>query len=125
MITCIIVTSILIFSHFSILVAFFVLVRIFVIGLEASLLLVLTLRSKARLCLTHFIEFCIVFVNIVFEYLILLILYMLVLQFLDNLFLLRTALTIFQVVHIKLVLQVVNVGVLLDVGTIETLQFRL
>ena len=44
---------------------------------------------------------------------------MLVFQFLDYLLLLRTTLSILQIVHIELVLKVVNVGVLLNVCAIE------
>jgi len=49
----------------------------------------------------------------------------LILQFLDDLLLLGSTLTVLQVVHIQLILQVVNIGVLLDIGAIETLQLRL
>ena len=50
---------------------------------------------------------------------------MLVLQFLDYLFLLGASLAIFQVVHIKFVLKIVNIGVLLDISAVEALQFGL
>ena len=50
---------------------------------------------------------------------------MLVLQFLNDLLLLRPPLAVLQVVHVQLVLQVVNVRVLLNVRAVEALKLGL
>ena len=63
--------------------------------------------------------------SIVLKDLILLILEVLILQLLDDLLLFGTPLAILQVVHVQLIFQVVNVGVLLDIGAIESLQLCL
>ena len=57
----------------------------------------------------------------VFENLILKRLVMVLLQPVNDRFLLTSALHVFQVVHIELVLQVVDVSVLLDIDSVETL----
>jgi len=49
----------------------------------------------------------------------------LVLQLLDYLFLLGASLAVLQIVHIKFVLKVVNIGVLLNISAIKALQFSL
>ena len=82
----------------------------------------LPLSTEASLGLAHLIEFGIVLlVNVVLEDLILLVLGMLILQPFNYLLLLGTALTILQVIHIKLVLEIVDIGVLLHICAIETL----
>jgi len=87
---------------------------------------VLPLSTEASLGLAHLIEFGIVLlVNVVLEDLILLVLGMLILQPFNYLLLLGTALTILQVIHIKLVLEIVDIGVLLHICAIETLQLSL
>lgn len=86
----------------------------------------LPLSTEASLGLAHLIEFGIVLlVNVVLEDLILLVLGMLILQPFNYLLLLGTALTILQVIHIKLVLEIVDIGVLLHICAIETLQLSL
>jgi len=124
-ITGIIIVIIRVISNITIFIPFIILIRLFIIGFESSLSLVLTLRSEASLCLTHLVEFCILVFTIILKDLILLLLHVLILQLFDDLFLLGPALTILQVVHVQLVLQVVNIGVLLNIGAVETLQLRL
>jgi len=88
--------------------------------------MVLAFCTESSLCLTHLVELRIVmFVGIVFENFILLVLQVLVLQLFDDLFLLCTSLTVLQVVHVQLVLQVVDIGVLLYVSAVEPLQLGL
>ena len=104
----------------------FIVVRLFIIGLEAAFSLVLTLGSEASLGLPHLIELRVVLViRIVLENLIFLVLQVLVLQFLDNLLLLGAALAILEVVHVEFILQVVDIRVLLDVSAVESLKFSL
>ena len=124
-VACIIVVIILIISNVTIFVTLLIIIRLFVIGFEASLLLVLAFCSEARLCFAHLVKLSIVVLSIVLEYLILLILQMLVLELLDHLLLLGSPLAVLQVVHVQLVLQVVYVRVLLNISAIETLQFGL
>ena len=100
-----------------------IVIRLFVIWLKATLSLV-SLCSESCFRLTHLVELRIV-VSIIFKDLILLILQVLILQLLDDLFLFRPALAILQVVHVQLVLQVIDVGVLLNVSSVETLQLSL
>ena len=124
-IACIIVVIILIISNVTIFVTLLIIIRLFVIGFEASLLLVLAFGSETRLCFAHLVKLSIVVLSIVLEYLILLILQMLVLELLDHLLLLGSPLAVLQVVHVQFVLQVVYVRVLLNISAIETLQFGL
>ena len=104
----------------AVLITFIIFVRIIVFRLESSFSVVLTLSSETCLGLTHFVE---LLVNLIFsvflEDLILLVLEMLVFQFLDYLLLFGTTLSILQIVHVELVLEVVNVGVLLNICAIE------
>ena len=58
------------------------------------------------------------FVNLFF-----LTLNMLLLQLIDNVFLLVPSLLVFQVVHVKFILEVVNVSVLFNVHRVETFEF--
>ena len=125
MITGVIIVIIRVISNITIFIPLIILIRLFIIGFEASLSLVLTLRSEASLCLAHLVEFCILVFTIILKDLILLLLHVLILQLFDDLLLLGPALTILQVVHVQLVLQVVNIGVLLNIGAVETLQLRL
>ena len=125
MIARIIIVIILIVANVTIIIALIIVIRLFVVRLESPFLLILTLRPKASLSFTHLIELGIIVLAIILEYLILLVLQVLILQLLDHFLLLGPPLTVLQVVHVKLVLQVVNVRVLLNIGAIETLQFRL
>ena len=125
MIACVIVVIILIVSNVTIIFSLLIIIRLFVIGLKAPLLLVLSLGSEARFRFAHLVKLGVVIFSIILEYLILLILEMLVLELLDNLLLLGSPLAVLQVVHVQFVLQVVNVRVLLNISAIETLQFGL
>ena len=125
MIARVIFVIILVVSNVTIFVAVLIIVRLFVVGLEAPLLLVLPLGSEACFRFAHLVKLGIVIFSIIFKYLILLILDMLVLELLDYLLLLGPPLAVLQVVHVQLVLQVVYVRVLLNVSAIETLQFSL
>ena len=71
-----------------------------VLWLQASFLLVLRFRSKPGLGLAHLAELLIPCLLIIFEYLVLLILLVLVLQFLDNGFGLLLTLAVLQVVGV-------------------------
>ena len=125
MIARVIFVIILVVSNVTIFVAVLIIVRLFVVGLEASLLLVLPLGSEARFRFSHLVKLGVVIFSIILKYLILLILDMLILELLDYLLLLSPPLAVLQVVHVQLVLQVVYVRVLLNVSAIETLQFSL
>ena len=84
------------------------------------------LRAKACLRLTHLIELGVsIILAIILKYLILLILKVLHLQSFNDLLLVLSPLHVLHVVHVKLILQVVNIGVLLHIGGIETLQLSL
>lgn len=121
-ITLVIFVVIRVIANVPVLVTILIIVRLFVIGLEASLDLVLTLGPEAGLGFAHFVELGVLdIIPFILEDLVLLILQVLVLQLLDHLLLLSAALAILQVVHVKLVFQIVNVGVLLDVCAVETL----
>lgn len=106
----------------SIVVNFFSVVRLFIIRLEGTFSLVLTLGPKSSLSLAHLIELRVVLVfSVVLENFIFLVLQVLVLQFLNNFLLLGTALAILEVIHVELILQVVNVCILLHVCAVEPL----
>ena len=80
MITGVVVVFITIISNVTILVTFLIVIRLFIVGLQATLCLVLALRSEARLGFSHLIEFGVVcFVSIVLEDFILLVLHVLIL----------------------------------------------
>lgn len=96
-----------------------------VLRLEAALLLVLGLGAEASLRLTHLVELFAADVVVVLEDLVLLIACVLVLKLLDDGIGLLLALRILQVVHVELILQVVNVGVLLNVDLVEAFQLLL
>ena len=103
-----------------------IVVRLFVVRLEASFSLVLALCTETGLGFPHFIELSVVLiVDVILENFILLVLEVLILQLLDHLLLFGPALAILQVVHVKLVFQVVDVGVLLDVGAVEAFKLGL
>ena len=121
-ITCVII---ILNANVAILVALLIIIRFFIVWFEATLSLVLSLGSEACLGFTHFIELGIIVLTVILKDLILLILQMLVLQFLNHLLLLRAALAVLQVVHVQFVFQVVDIGVLLNICAIETLQFSL
>ena len=104
MVACLIVI-IRVVTKLAILVAIFVIVRLFILWLQSAFCVVLALRAETRLCLAHFIELrVVVIVRIILEDLILLVLEVLVLKFLDDLLLLGTTLAILQIVHVKFVL---------------------
>ena len=71
-----------------------------VLWLQASFLLVLRFRSKPGLGLAHLAELLIPCLLIIFEYLVLLILLVLVLQFLDNGFSFLLSLAVLQIVGV-------------------------
>ena len=124
-ITGIVIIIVRVVADVTIFVSFIIIIRLFVIWFKAALSLVLAFRTKASLRFTHLIELGVIFFAIILEYFILLILDVLVLELLDDLLLFGSALAILQVVHIKLVFQVVNVSILLNICAIETLQLGL
>lgn len=90
----------------------------------------LPLFAEPVLRLAHLVvlgaaEHGIVIVSLVIENLLLLRLLLLSLESLYHLCLLLPALLIFQVVHVELVLQIVNIGVLLDVDLVVALELGL
>lgn len=125
MIARIIIVIILIVANVTVIVPLVIIIRLFVVRLQPTFLLILTLRTEASLSFSHLVELGIVVFAIVLKYLILLVLQVLILQLLDDLLLLGPPLAVLQVVHVQLVLQVVYVRVLLHIGAIETLQFGL
>lgn len=108
---------------------FFVFIVFSLIGLvfrlQTALLLVLGFRAEASLCLTHLVEFLASNVVIVFENFVLLVPCMLVFELFDDSIGLLLTLRIFEVVHVELIFEVINVSVLLDVDLIETFKFLL
>ena len=125
-ITLIIFVIFLVVTELTIIIAFIFLIRIIVFRLKTTLRLILALRSETSLRLAHLIELCgTLIIRVVFEELVLLVLQVLILKFLDHLLLLCTTLAILQIVHVELVLQVVNIGVLFDIRAIETLKLSL
>lgn len=93
--------------------------------LQAALLLVLGLRAKASLCLAHLVEFLASNVVVVLENFVLLVSSVLVFEFLDDSIGLLLTLRIFEVVHVELIFEVVDVGVFLHVDLVETFKFLL
>ena len=125
MVACLIVI-VLIITNVSIIVTILIIVRLFVIWLKTSLISVLTLGTEASLGFAHLVKLGVVAViRIVFENLVLLVLEVLVFQLLDDLLLLLAPLVVLQIVHVELILQVVDVGVLLDVGAVEAFELSL
>ena len=100
-----------------------IVIRVIILRLKAALGVILALGSESSLGLTHLVELGIALVIcIILENLVLLVLQVLVLELLNHLLLLSATLAVLQVVHVKLVLKVIDVSVLLDVGTVETLK---
>ena len=94
-----------IITHFTIIVAILIVIRLFIFGLKSTFCMVLTLGAESSLGLAHFVELCIVLVvGIVFEDLVFLVLQVLILQLLNHLFLLGAPLAIFKIVHVELIL---------------------
>ena len=125
MVACLIIV-VLIITNVSIIVTILIIVRLFVIWLKTSLISVLTLGTEASLGFAHLVKLGVVAViRIVFENLVLLVLKVLVFQLLDDLLLLLAPLVVLQIVHVELILQVVDVGVLLDVGAVEAFELGL
>ena len=125
MVACLIII-VLIITNVSIIVTILIIVRLFVIWLKTSLISVLTLGTEASLGFAHLVKLGVVAViRIVFENLVLLVLEVLVFQLLDDLLLLLAPLVVLQIVHVELILQVVDVGVLLDVGAVEAFELGL
>lgn len=82
--------------------------------------------SKALSLIAHLvIHSCCVLLTLFFVDLLLLSLLILLLELVDDVFLLVPSLLIFQVVKVKLVFQVVNVGILFNVHAVETLEVSL
>ena len=125
MVACLIIV-VLIITNVSIIVTILIIVRLFIIWLKTSLISVLTLGAEASLGFAHLVKLGVVAViRIVFENLVLLVLKVLVFQLLDDLLLLLAPLVVLQIVHVELILQVVDVGVLLDVGAVEAFELGL
>ena len=105
-----------------------VFIRVILTRLQTSCLLIgiafVHLCSETLFLVTHLVKHCgiltffVFFVNLFF-----LTLYMLLLQLIDNVFLLVPPLLVFQVVHVKFILKVVNVCVLFNVHRVETFEF--
>lgn len=117
----VIIVLILVSTNFVSIIIF--VVGLFIIRLKSPLCLVLTLGPEASLSLAHLVELGVVLViDIVLKDFVLLVLKVLILELLNDLLLLGPTLTVLEVVHIKLVFKVVDVGVLLDVGSVESFQ---
>jgi len=124
-VACLIIV-VLIITNVSIIVTILIIVRLFIIWLKTTLISVLTLGTEASLGFAHLVKLGVVAViRIVFEDLVLLILEVLVFQLFDDLLLLLAPLVVLQIVHVELILQVVDVGVLLDVGAVEAFELGL
>ena len=90
----------------------------------------LPLLAESILRLAHLIvlratKHSIVVFAIVIEYLLLLSFLLVLLEGFDDLILLLASLLVFQVIHIELVLQIVNIGVLLNINVVISLQLSL
>lgn len=110
----------------SIFVTLFFIFSIFfaiIVWLETTLLLVVRLRSESSLRLAHFTELLVSSLFIIFKNLILLVLLVLVFQLFNDCLGLLFTLTIFKVVSVQLVFQVVDICVLFHIDSIETLKF--
>ena len=92
-----------------------------VLRLQTALLLVLGLCTESGLGFAHLVELLASCVVIIFEDLVLLVPVMLFLQLFDDRFGFLLSLRVFQVVHVQLILEVVNVGVLLNIDVVESL----
>lgn len=120
-----IILTLLIFVDF-----FFVAIFALILGLETALLCVAcaaTLRSKARLRLPHLVELLIGAplagcIFILLENFILLILCVLVLQPVNDSLSFLFPLSIFKIVHVKLVFQIIDICILLNVDTVVALK---
>lgn len=89
--------------------------------LKSALLLILSFGTKAGLCLTHLVEFVALSI-LVLKYFILLITLVLLLKFLNDSLSLLFALRVFEIVHVELILQVVNVRILLHIDIVEAFE---
>lgn len=92
------------------------------------MLLVLLFGSKTGLGLTHFVEtigVVVIFIVVVFEDFFFLGTEVLILQLGDYFFLFLAALGVLEVIHIKLVLEVVNICVLFNVDGVEAFELSL
>ena len=113
-------------AQLAIFIAILFVIRLIILRLKSTFCLVLTLGAEASFGLAHLVEFSsVVVITVLFENLVFLVLQVLILQFLNHLLLLLATLAILQVVHIKLVFEVVNIGVLLDVCAVEALKLGL
>ena len=91
-----------------------------VFRLETALSCILGLGTEASLGLAHLVEFLAADVVIIFENLVLLLSLVLHSINVDNCVSLELALRILQIVHIQLILQIVNIGVLFNVDLVES-----
>lgn len=93
-----------------------------VVGLERALLAVAALGAEpTRLRLPHLVEVAATPL-VILENLVFLVPRVLVLQLFDHIVRLLPPLNVFEVVHIEFVLEVVNVGILLNVNVVEALK---
>lgn len=131
---------ILIFVRVHIVLTFLIFINFFLVSLftlilwlKATLLSIsvcATLRTEAGLCLSHLVELLICApltsgIFIVFENFVLLVLRMFVLQPINDSLCFLLALCVFQIVHIKLIFQIVDVSVLLNVDAVVALKLCL
>lgn len=121
MVTLIVIILILINTIFVSFLFVFTIFLTIVFWLESALLFILCLRTKSCFSLTHLAEFFVSRFFIVFKYFVFLILLVLVLKFFNNGFSLLLPLTVFQVVCIELVFQIIDVCVFFHIYAIETL----
>jgi hypothetical protein len=102
----------------TIFVAFFIIVSIFftiVVGLKSSFLFIVRFCTKPSFSLAHLTKLFVAWLLVILENLVLLILLMLVLDFLNYSLSFLFPLTIFKIVGIQLILQVVDVCVLFHI----------
>jgi len=91
-------------------------------------LLVLLLSSEASLGFTHLVEavsIVVIFIVMVFKDLFFLCTEVLVLELGDDFLLFLATLGVLEVIHVQLILQVVNVGILLNVDGVEAFELSL
>ena len=106
----------------------FVTLLALVFWLKTALLLVTALRTEPSFCLPHLVELRVcapMTILVILKNLILLVLRVLILQLVNNCLSLLLALSVFQVVHIKLMLEVVNVGILFNIHAVEPFKLAL
>jgi hypothetical protein len=121
----IVVISLVVFNAISLDVLIIVFIRLLFFVLESTLNLVLVFGSKTSFSFTHSVVesslITVVFIIVVVEDFSFLVLAVSICNLVDDFFLFHSPSLVLHVVHVELVLEVVDVGVFLNIDRVETL----